>query len=97
MSFFFHREDACPTLTYSKLGIGCCPLPPAALGGGPHAFLKTSRSESALFFLPLAQSLVLLWMILELATSLVALTGAKSSRKLTAKRISCQKSQFWVI
>ena len=46
---------------------------------------------------PLAQSLVLLWMILELATSLVALTGAKSSRKLTAKRISCQKSQFWVI
>ena len=37
---FFHREDACPTLTYSKLGIGCCPLPAAALGGGPHAFLK---------------------------------------------------------
>ena len=60
-------------------------------------FKKKSRSESALFFLPLTQSSLLLWMILELATSLVALTEAKSSRKLTVKRRSCQKPQFWVI
>lgn len=60
-------------------------------------FKKKSRSESALFFLPLAQSSLLLWMILELATSLAALTEAKSSRKLTMKRGSCQKPQFWVI
>lgn len=101
MCLFFHREDARLTHIF-KVGDRVWSTSTCCLRKGTPHPLKNQRARTFKIrvhpgFLPLAQSPVLLCMIVELATSLVALMEAKSSRKLTAKCIGCQNSQFWVI
>lgn len=75
-------------------GKGFGPVPSGGLDRrGPGALFKKSRSELTLFRLELGA----VWVTLPPATSLVGLAEVKSSRNLTVKHISCQKSQFWVV